>query len=101
MTFRSLTLAAMIAVGSLAANVQAADSTEVSSPSEQTSQIVNINTASAEELSKLNGIGDAKSQAIIAYRQQHGQFESVEQITQVDGIGESILTKNKALITVK
>ncbi|WP_158587071.1 ComEA family DNA-binding protein [Motilimonas pumila] len=101
MSFRSLSLAAMIAIASCALNAQAADNAATVTTSEQSSETVNINTASADELSKLNGVGDAKSQAIVAYRQQHGQFETVEQITQVDGIGESILTKNKALLSVK
>lgn len=57
---------------------------------------VNINTASAEELQHaLKGIGEKKAQAIVAYREQHGHFISIEQLTEVKGIGKAIVEKNK------
>ena len=49
---------------------------------------LNINTATAEELMKLPGIGEALSQAIVEYREKNGVFSSVEDIMEVDGIGE-------------
>lgn len=62
---------------------------------------VDINTASAEQLSEsLTGVGPQKAAAIVAYRQQHGPFRSVADLTKVKGVGESLLEKNKDLIQI-
>lgn len=63
-------------------------------------QKVNINRAEAWLLEALPGIGQTKAQAIIEYRQQHGAFKSITQITEVEGIGPAIYEKIKDLITV-
>ena len=60
---------------------------------------VNINTASMEELSKLDGIGESKAQAIIKYREENGNFKTIEDITNVSGIGSSVYEKIKDNIT--
>ncbi len=60
---------------------------------------VSINTATLEELLKINGIGDAKAKAIISYREEKGPFEKIEDIKNVSGIGESIFEKIKDQIT--
>jgi len=58
--------------------------------------IVDINTASAEEMAtKLVGIGLIKARAIVAYRDEFGPFQVVEQLTEVDGIGERTLELNR------
>ncbi len=63
---------------------------------------VNINTATASEIAAaLNGIGIAKAEALIAYRNQNGMFTSAEQIVNVSGIGEATFEKNKADILVE
>ena len=49
---------------------------------------LNINTATAEELTKLPGIGPALSQAIVEYREENGNFSSIADIMKVSGIGE-------------
>ncbi len=61
---------------------------------------ININTATAEELTALSGIGDAKAAAIVAYRDEHGSFSSTEDIMNVSGIGQSTYDKIKDDITV-
>lgn len=64
-------------------------------------QLININTADKEALMSISGIGEKRAEAIIAYREQHGPFQSVEQLLDVQGVGPSILEKNKDSLTVK
>ena len=81
----------------LLSTISFADSkTEVATKQEQKQVIqVNINTATAEELSKvLTGIGMSKAQKIVEYREKFGPFVSVEQLKEVSGIGQATLDKN-------
>lgn len=57
---------------------------------------VNINTATVEELARLNGVGEVKAQAIVDYRNEHGAFKSVEDLKNVKGIGDKTLEKLSA-----
>ena len=52
---------------------------------------VNLNTATLEQLKGLTGVGEKKAQKILEYRQQHGQFKSVEELKNVNGFGEKSL----------
>lgn len=61
---------------------------------------ININTATAEELQALPGIGESRAEAIVAYREEHGPFTYVEDLRAVSGIGEGILTNIMDYITV-
>ena len=63
--------------------------------------LVNLNTADIQTLKTLSGIGDSKAQAILAYREEHGGFSSIEEVMQVPGIKESIFSKIKDKIEVK
>ena len=63
--------------------------------------LLNINTASTEELESLSGIGPQMAQRIIQYREEHGNFTSVEALTKVRGLGEKTLEKLKPFIGVK
>lgn len=60
---------------------------------------LNINTAKQAELEQLPGIGPELAGRIIAYRQEHGDFVSKEQIMDVSGIGEKRFTQMEAIIT--
>jgi len=61
---------------------------------------VNVNTATPEQLETLNGIGPAKAKAIVDYRTKNGPFKTVEELDNVPGIGQGILGKIKADVTV-
>jgi len=54
---------------------------------------VNINTASKAELETLNGIGASKATAIIKYRKENGNFKSVNDLSNIKGIGPKIIEK--------
>jgi competence protein ComEA len=62
--------------------------------------LVNVNVAEAEELETLPGIGEVLAAAIIAYREEHGPFTSVDQLLDVSGIGEVTLEEIRDLVTV-
>lgn len=62
--------------------------------------LININTADSATLQTLNGIGPSKAQAIIDYRTQNGAFTSIDQITNVSGIGTATYNNIKDFITV-
>ncbi|GIU24297.1 helix-hairpin-helix domain-containing protein [Shewanella schlegeliana] len=64
------------------------------------SELIKINSATAEELSTLNGIGESKAAAIVEYRKTHGNFSSVEQLTNVKGIGEKLIEKNRSQLSL-
>ncbi len=67
---------------------------------DEDSGLVNINTASKEELLTLSGVGESKALAIIKYREENGAFETLEDIKKVSGIGDSLFEKIKDSITV-
>ena len=61
---------------------------------------VNLNTASAAELTLLKGVGASKAEAIVRHREEHGPFASLEELAQVRGIGTATIEKNRQLATV-
>ena len=61
---------------------------------------VNLNTATKAELMALSGIGEAKAEAIIAYRTEHGRFQTTADIMKVSGIGEGLYSRIKDSIKV-
>ncbi len=88
-------------------NVEAAGKTGEEEPSSGSGaetategRLVNINTASAQDLTELPGIGESRAQDIVNYREENGLFGAIEDIKNVSGIGEGIYNKIKDLITV-
>lgn len=99
--FSSLLLAAL-AITPLAAQANTASTAPGTSAAAMAQSLVNLNTADAATLQKeLAGIGAAKAQAIVAFREQNGAFTSVDELLEVQGIGKSLLDKNRDRLAVK
>lgn len=60
---------------------------------------IDINTATTEQLSLLTGIGPAKAEAIVEYREANGPFGSVDDLAKVSGIGPATVEKNRHLLS--
>jgi len=62
----------------------------------------NLNTADASTLQReLNGIGQAKAQAIVAYREANGPFQSVDELLEIKGIGNALMERNRDRLTLE
>src|SRR5512144_3321465 len=62
--------------------------------------VVNVNTATKEELTTIKGIGDTRAQDIIDYRKKNGDFKSVDELEKVKGIGPGTMKQIRANVTV-
>jgi competence protein ComEA len=62
---------------------------------------INLNTSSSQELTELPGIGPAKAEAIVEYRETNKQFKTIDDLKEISGIGEKTFEKLKDLITVQ
>jgi len=71
-----------------------------SSLAAEEAQKINLNTASAQELTSLRGIGDKTAAAIVEYRESHGTFKSVDELVEVRGIGEKLMTSLRDQVTI-
>jgi competence protein ComEA len=61
---------------------------------------IDLNRASVAELTRLPGIGQKRAEAIVAFRESHGGFQSVTQLLKIKGIGRAMLRKLRLLVTV-
>ena len=62
---------------------------------------ININTADKETLmSAINGVGDKKAEAIIQYRETNGSFKSIDELTNIKGIGQAMVDKHREVLTI-
>lgn len=73
----------------------------VTSNSNNKNDLININTATIQELDNLPGVGEATANKIINYREEKGRFNSIEEIKNVNGIGEKKYDEIKALINIE
>lgn len=62
--------------------------------------LININTANLHQFWSIDGIGETKARAIIKYRDEHGDFASVDDLVNVSGIGEKTLERIRKYLTV-
>ena len=62
--------------------------------------VVNINTATKEELTTIKGIGDKRAQEIIDYRKKNGDFKSIDELEKVPGIGPGTMKQIRSQVTV-
>jgi competence protein ComEA len=62
--------------------------------------VVNVNTASVDELVRLPGIGEAKAQAIVEFRKERGAFKTVDQLGEVKGIGDAALERIRPHVAI-
>ena len=89
--------AAALSVALLATGLAAPAWSESPAPS----GVVNVNTASAEQLMALPGIGQAKARAILEERDARGRFDSLEELMEVKGIGPQALDRLRPHLTLK
>ena len=88
------------AAGVSTSGSEAADAQIAENVSGQDDGKVNLNTATKEELMTLNGIGDVRAQAILKYREEHGEFRSIEELMEVEGIKKGTFQKLKDQIKI-
>lgn len=78
-----------------------ADIKGMESVKENPEEKVNLNTADREKLITLPGIGESKADRILSYRKEHGKFQSIEELKDIDGIKDGVFNKVKDLIVVQ
>lgn len=67
----------------------------------QVEGLVNLNTATVEQLEAVPNIGKAKAEAIVQYRKDNGDFKDLEEVKKVKGIGDKLFDKIKGHLTIK
>lgn len=94
--------AASAPASSASASSSSASSSSVSSSTSgaASGDLINLNTATASDLQKLNGIGEKKAEQIIAYRQEKGSFKSIDELKEVSGIGDKTFAAIKDQLTI-
>ena len=100
-TFSPMALCAGFLIMALHGQVLAAPGVQAPRDTETEQQeTVELNTATAPELRTLPGIGERTAQRIIEYREEHGEFEKIEDLMNVRGIGEKTFLRLRPLVRV-
>jgi competence protein ComEA len=95
-----MTIAGLLMIGLAAAAAAAQEPPTSMKSAAPATAPVNLNTATAQQLETLPGIGAATAQRIVEYRQKNGSFKKIEEIMNVRGVGEKSFLQLKPLITV-
>jgi competence protein ComEA len=90
----ALTLLLLLGLGLAASPALAADGGDLSG-------VVNVNTATAEQLMLLPGIGEAKARAILGRRKEQGGFKTVDELLEVKGIGAAALDRIRSFVAIQ
>lgn len=61
---------------------------------------ININTATAKELQSLSGVGEKRAEAIVKWREDHGNFTSIEDLNKIKGVSQKWIEKNRAYLSI-
>ncbi len=102
-TLQALLFSALASASMLASANESAKAPATEPVAQQVAELnpINLNTADAETLQReLSGVGEVKAKAIVAYRDTHGEFASVDELLEVKGIGEALLERNRGKLTV-
>ena len=100
MSRRLFVLAALAAVLTASPQAQTTQSKAADRPAAKPSVMVNLNSATATDLQQLPGIGAKVAARILEYRQKNGPFTKIEQLMNVQGIGEKSFLKLRPQVTV-
>lgn len=90
----------LIVVGEQSTPNNSSESAGASGDSEEDGDLIDLNTADVSELDQLPGVGPVLAQRIVDYREKHGGFSTVEELREVDGIGESRFNDLREQVTV-
>ena len=93
-------MVAIAAIALTAPTLGAQGKTPAPKPAATAAAPVNLNTATAEQLATIPGVGPKMAERIIDYRQKNGGFKKVEDLMNVSGVGEKSFLRMKPLITV-